>query len=451
MDWIKTRNYRHDDKQIILSFILNANESIEDLINKFPSYDIQLFLIIRGLLSSEVLLIALKKRYRVNYGVNSNPSFNRLMAVPFRAKDVAADRTEFGHPDVALVLTQLSYYYSGLNDSQLIQCFDRLNEKENNPAMIYEEWISYEESNQVPACIKQWKGVNLKDYQQRTYFLFPSLRHNMLVVNYFLNHFVFLREAKQFPHKIVSSAWDLSSSLRSKIITGFSGTNDTQLLLPVHIHQYDLPELKKTDAIVVKNFLQTENESYQFLPINATSDDILNQISNYKENLNVILDVGALFIDGTNRDIAVKWLNLSNKDKIDYAVYFDSDSIVVCDREYHHHRFETSPASERLEHCVFYLDEIHTRGTDFKFPKGFQAAVTLGNGLTKDRFVQAGMRMRQLGNGHSLTFWSSNEVHQQIMTLKKQSSSENQQEKTDKQICVIDILRWVYWNTVHST
>ena len=39
-------------------------------------------------------------------------SFNRLMAVPFRAKDVAADRTEFGHPDVALVLTQLSYYYS---------------------------------------------------------------------------------------------------------------------------------------------------------------------------------------------------------------------------------------------------------------------------------------------------------------------------------------------------
>ena len=41
-----------------------------------------------------------------------------------------ADRTEFGHPDVALVLTQLSYYYSGLNDSQLIQCFNRLSEEE---------------------------------------------------------------------------------------------------------------------------------------------------------------------------------------------------------------------------------------------------------------------------------------------------------------------------------
>ncbi|CAF4735008.1 unnamed protein product, partial [Rotaria sp. Silwood2] len=75
-----------------------------------------------------------------------------------------------------------------------------------------------------------------------------------------------------------SSAWDLSSSLRSKIITGFSGTNDTQLLLPVHIRQYDLPELQKTDAIVINNLLQPENESYQSLPINATSNETLDQI-----------------------------------------------------------------------------------------------------------------------------------------------------------------------------
>jgi hypothetical protein len=61
----------------------------------------------------------------------------------------------------------------------------------------------------------------------------------MLVINYFLNHF-------EFPHKLIVSAWDLSSSDRLKIITGFIGTNDTQLLLTVHIRQYDLPELQKT-------------------------------------------------------------------------------------------------------------------------------------------------------------------------------------------------------------
>ena len=39
------------------------------------------------------------------------------------------------------------------------------------------------------------------------------------------------------------------------------------------------------------------------------------KLSNYKESINVILDVGALFVDGSNRDIAVKWLNLSKKDQ----------------------------------------------------------------------------------------------------------------------------------------
>ncbi|CAF4557907.1 unnamed protein product, partial [Rotaria magnacalcarata] len=91
----------------------------------------------RGLLSSEVLFVTLKKRYRVNFGVNPNPKFNRLMAVPFRAKDVAAENTEFGHPDVGLVLTQISYYYSGLSDLQLRQCFDRLSQNENDPEVIY--------------------------------------------------------------------------------------------------------------------------------------------------------------------------------------------------------------------------------------------------------------------------------------------------------------------------
>jgi hypothetical protein len=246
---------------------------------------------------------------------------------------------------------------------------------------------------------------------------------------------------------LVSSAWDLSSPSRSKIITGFSGTNDTQLLLPVHIRQYDLPELQKTDAIVVNNLLKPENEGYRWLPINASSTKILEKIVDYKSNIQVILDVGALFIDGSNREIAVEWLTLSDKTKIEYAVYLESDSIVVCDRQFHHHSFQSSPASERLDRCVVYLDESHTRGTDFKFPNGFRAAVTLGSGLTKDRLVQACMRMRRLGKGHSLTFWSSDEVHRQIQILKTVSPK-----ATDKnEISLVDILRWVFENSEQAT
>ncbi|UJR19100.1 hypothetical protein I4U23_022231 [Adineta vaga] len=443
-DWLNNRSYRESEKENIREFILQSDLCVDEYLKDYSSLDIQLFLIIRGLLSSEVLFVALKKRYRVNYGINPNPNFHPLLAVPYRAKDVAADRTEFGHPDVALVLTHLTYYYSGLNHLQLTQCFDRLNDHENDPASIYDQWITFDDTDNIPISIQQWKGVNLKDYQQRTQFLFPILQYNILVINYFLNYFVFPREAKQFPYKFVSSAWDLSSSLRSNIITGFSGTNDTQLLLPIHIHQNDLPELEKTDAIVVNNLLKVENENYQSLTINASTDEILNQIINYKLPINVILDVGALFIDGSNEVIAMKWLNLSDKNHIDYVVYFKSDVIFVSDRSNHQHRFEISPASERLDRCIFYLDDVHTRGTDFKFPKGFRAAVTLGNGLTKDRFVQACMRMRKLGHGHSLTFWSSYEVDQQIQILKKHSSVNNT-------VDLIDILCWVYENTQLST
>lgn len=41
------------------------------------------------------------------------------MVVPYRAKDVPALRAEFGHPDIAIGLTCLNYYYSGLKDKHL--------------------------------------------------------------------------------------------------------------------------------------------------------------------------------------------------------------------------------------------------------------------------------------------------------------------------------------------
>ena len=435
--WINGRGYRQIERSDIRSFILNTDSSIDSLLERFPSHDIDLFLIIRGLLSSEVLLVALKKRYRVNYGINSNSTFHRLMAVPFRAKDVPAERTEFGHPDVALVLTELSYYYSGLNDQQLMECFSRLNEEESQPQSIYDQWISFEDQNQVDSTIRQWPSVNLKDYQQRTRSLFPTFRSNMLVIDYFLNHFVYPREAKQYPQKLISSPWDLSSPIRTKIITGFSGTNDTQLLLPVHIQQDDLLQLQKTDALVINHILQPDNESYHCLAMNTTVDGILKTIVDYRKSINVILDAGALFLDGTNRDNAVRWLELSNRMKIDYAVYFHLNEIFVCDRQFHHQRFDMSPARERLDRCIFYIDEIHTRGTDFKFPNNFRAMVTLGNDLTKDRLVQAAMRMRKLGKHHFLTFWSSYEVDQQIKSLQNHPTP----------ICIIDILQWVYQNT----
>ena len=66
--------------------------------------------------------------------------------------------------------------------------------------------------------------------------------------------------------------------------------------------------------------------------------------------------------------------------------------------------------------------------------------MTLGKGVTKDRLMQACMRMRLLGDGHSVYFFSSHEVHNSI---KKLASNE--------QIGSLNVLTWAMNNTRDQT
>jgi hypothetical protein len=64
-------------------------------------------LLIRGLLAHGILVYALKeRRWRIDYGLDHQRT---MLAVPYRAKDVPSCRAEFGHPDIAIILTCLSY------------------------------------------------------------------------------------------------------------------------------------------------------------------------------------------------------------------------------------------------------------------------------------------------------------------------------------------------------
>jgi hypothetical protein len=123
-------------------------------------------LVLRGLLACGVLQLGLTKRWRVNYG--ENPKAREIsirMAVPYRAKDVASEKTEFGHPDVAFILTQLSYYYSGLESDQLMECFRYL-KQESQAEQEYNSWIGLMDSSHVHPSISALSGVNLEDYEQ---------------------------------------------------------------------------------------------------------------------------------------------------------------------------------------------------------------------------------------------------------------------------------------------
>ena len=80
---------------------------------------------------------------------------------------------------------------------------------------------------------------------------------------------------------------------------------------------------------------------------------------------------------------------MSVREDADAGIYFDDeDNIMVLTRDLKDEKLSVSSFQGRLERCVVYLDEVHTRGTDLNLPSNARAAMTLGPKLTKDRLVQ---------------------------------------------------------------
>ena len=173
---------------------------------------------------------------------------------------------------------------------------------------------------------------------------------------------------------------------------GFSGTNDSQYLLPTSITQHELENQRGANAKVLGYLLQPENDFYKLTAREngqpATTLEFLEMLAAQQPEIRVILDVGAQILDISNHDLAREWLNICVPG-IAGAIYFDDrDELMVLTRNGNGQPLTTSSLAHHLDRCVVYLDDAHTRGTDLRFPKGFRAAVTLGPKVTKDRLVQ---------------------------------------------------------------
>lgn len=160
-------------------------------------------LLLRGLIGHRILQFALeKKRWMVEYGLDPSRC---LLAVPYRAKGVPSVSSEFGHPDVAILLTSLSYYYTGLHPKQLQQCLSLLL-KESNAVDEYASWC--EGNNSLPNSLRAVESINLDDKELFNNHLYPCFRYNKRVADFFMSKVVFPREGKEvsrstceeFPH-----------------------------------------------------------------------------------------------------------------------------------------------------------------------------------------------------------------------------------------------------------
>jgi len=360
-------------------------------------------LLIRGLLAHGILVCTLKdRRWRIDYGLDPQ---RMMLAVPYRAKDIPSSRAQFGHPDIAIALTCLSYYYEGLTEDQVAVCFRQLL-KQDNPALEYETWTE-RLSGSLPDDLRHLNGINMESTKQFTTCLVPLFRRNKAVVDFFMSQIVFPKEAKEFPHKLSCSAWDLAERKSSGLpTTGFSGTNDFRYLLPTTITQHALPHQGGTNARVLTYLLQPENDHYDSHAAGKDALELLKTIARQSPEIRVLLDVGAQVLDLQNDEVARVWLEV-NKD-VAAAIYFNKrDELVVRTRDQVIEPFTASCFAQQLDKCVLYLDDAHTRGTDVKLPSGFRAAVTLGPKVTKDRLVQGQDAMLILHRWRLVTYWQA--------------------------------------------
>ncbi|KAF4999120.1 hypothetical protein FGRMN_2683 [Fusarium graminum] len=408
----------------------------------------QTIYLLRGLLVNRILMMTLKKRWNVEYGLHTQRD---PIAVPFHAKGVPSDQSEWGHPDVAILFTCLAFYYDGINPSQLRQSLEHIL-KSDDPSTEYDNWTKSTEN--FPSSLKAWNSINVDDEMQLGE-IWRVVRYNEVVIDYFLNNFVFPRHAKQFEVKLQSNGWDIplsplsnepeneKSSSGKPLSTGFSGTNDNRTMLPLNIEQQDLPSLHHTSAEVLTYLLHARNrrcilpqDIQMSYPGRSSEMDLLQCLKS--KSIRVLIDAGAQILEMDNITLVERWLKVDTFATA--GLYFDEDNKPwILTREGRKTPLLASPYADDLSNCLIYLDEAHTRGTDLRLPPDARGALTLRLGQTKDHTVQAAMRLRQVGTTQAVSFFIPPEVHQSIADLHNKSMHEY--------VDSADVIQWLLDNT----
>ncbi|KAL4920688.1 hypothetical protein BDW62DRAFT_198579 [Aspergillus aurantiobrunneus] len=386
--------------------------------------------LLRGLLVHGILILCLKKRWNVQYGLHHGRD---PIAVPCHAKGVPSDQAEWGQPDVSILFTCLAFYYEGLSQQQLKRSLEAVL-KSDHPATEYDRWT---QNSALPEALRHWNAITVDDAGLVSE-IWKHLRYTRVVINYFLSHFVFPLHAKQFATKLQGSGWDVllynNSPYRSVedtrihpgITTGFSGTNDNRRLLPLTIEQCDLQGLSRTNAEVLTYLLQARNRRYRVATgVNGrrlSEVGLLDYLHHH--NIRILIDAGAFIMEMDNASVARAWIQADWTAK--GAVYFAEDNKPwVMYRNLKRVPLLASPFADDMRDCVVYLDESNTRGVDLKLPVNAVGALTLGLSQTKDHTVQAAMRLRQLGTTQAVTFIAPPEVHQSILDVCNKTSRDN--------------------------
>lgn len=323
LEWFN--NCNEDIRASIRQIACNPDVSVVSALGEFNLQDLHLqcVLMLRGLLSFYLLEHCLEIRHRVQYGLDLHHKRTKLLAVPFQAADVPTEKSEFSHPDKGILVTILSYYYSGLTMEQFAAAAEKLlTLGPCSQNAYYSLWFSsvkesltpdVAESIDSPIKIDTTNSVRMK-------FLYEAYRFCTETINFWLNAFVIPNDSIQYPQKIMSSAW----SLPGQHSIGFSGTNDSKSLLPLSVKQNEAPvsKLLATNASMIQKLMEVAEISKL---------EVSSEIPLWKGLIDQVLTdnlTGSLLAGVANKDAAMEILSHSkfNRDKFTGVVFFETKS-----------------------------------------------------------------------------------------------------------------------------
>ncbi|CAM9708595.1 unnamed protein product, partial [Scytosiphon promiscuus] len=391
---------------------------------------------LRGLLAKGTLRHCLEMRPRVNYGVSRTADAKKRLAIPFRASNTPADRSEFKEPTLAITLTVLSYYYDGLSRTELREALTALLDgqvAESAQADFYRSWLAVTrppESDLVK--MDDVHKVDLTNEPQME-LLYEHFGRNFEVVNFWLNFVVFPTETKLCPSFIGTNSWFLANNPNGAT-SGFSGTNDNHRLLPLQVRKNpegSLPSLSGTNGKMLD--LMMRNKRYVNLEESAAErGDGAGQEAwrnllrlAVKEEADALVDCGAVLGKISSKDAAGFLLSAGElPEKFRGVVFFDScqgtaavgGEWMVLDRLGRMMALSGSPVQASEAFSLY--DEAQCRGADLKLSPDAKALLSIGPKNGKDKVMQAAGRLRLLGRSNqSVVFVGTPDVSTKIQEV----------------------------------
>lgn len=440
MKWMAEDPWKARVVRFVCSPQLSYDEWTKDIGHLTPRRGHQV-LALRAMLACGLLEHCLSKRHRVSYGVDRRRGSARRVAVPFRYSDTPSDRSEFAHPDAQILYTSLAYLYDGLSEAELSEALSKLSDMGPQARrQEYNSWLRLSRPRIFGNNLRFIDSELKLDPTSRTQFelLHVVFRNNFRTVTFFLRECMFPKETKTFPQQLRATSWRLSDN---KHVIGFSGTDDSKRLLPLHIEQTqpDLDQLVSTNGEMAKRMCESHVDSSWDTDGNDARQSVWRSLLQHTIGLGsaALIDCGAL-LTGVQLESAAEYAtSLLVGSRFKGVVYFgNSGDWVVCSLDLQKWALSRSPIHESDAFVIF--DESHCRGADMRLKRDAMAVVSLGVNVCKDKLIQAVGRMRQLGPGRqTVRFAVPQEVRIQLESASLDCSA-------------LGILNWCISNSISA-